>query len=146
VSDKIYEDNQEDAKLEDILKSIRGVIDSHHNSSADSEKQVDQSEPKSESENSKNDESENILELTSIVNQENSDDQLISENVKKNTEAEIDKFTTALKKGSYSDKNQSLELFVNNLLKPLIKDWLNNNLTQIVEKIVSEEIKKIIPK
>ena len=140
MSDKIDEDNQEDAKLEDILKSIRGIIDNH--SSAGSENEIDKSVDK----NTEDEKDENILELTSVVNQDNADRPLVSERVQKNTEAEIDRLTAALKKGNYSNKNQPLELFVNDLVKPLIKDWLNNNLTNIVEKIVSEEIKKIISK
>jgi cell pole-organizing protein PopZ len=39
--------------------------------------------------------------------------------------------------------NDSLETLVGNLIKPMLKDWLENNLTEIVEEIVTKEVKKI---
>ena len=40
----------------------------------------------------------------------------------------------------------SMDDKVNKIMRPLIKDWLDNNLPRIVERIVSEEIKRIVPK
>ena len=32
------------------------------------------------------------------------------------------------------------------LMRPLVKEWLDSNLPRIVEKVVSEEIRKMVPK
>lgn len=152
MSDKTFDNadtaganNTEDAKLEDILKSIRGIIDSHHSNTQAANTEA---EELAEATNKKCEDSEkdNILELTSVVGEGGVDNSLVSEHVKKVVETEINKLTSALKDRDYFDKNQSLELLVNNFVRPLIKDWLDNNLPKIVEKLVAEEIKKITSK
>ncbi len=132
-------DNTEESevKLEDILRSIRGIIDNNNN--------IFSSEIKKDNKALLGDEQDNILELTSVL-EENTEDCLVSENTKHYTKAEIDKLNGALKSGEYVERSQSLDIIVNDLMRPLIKDWLDNNLPKIVENIVSDEIKKIIPK
>ena len=39
--------------------------------------------------------------------------------------------------------NNSIEEFVSELIKPMIKEWLDQNLHSIVEEVVSKEVKKI---
>ena len=65
------------------------------------------------------------LDLTDIVNEENSDykDEL-----------------------SRSDNGKSMEELVKEILRPELKRWLNDNLPTIVKQLVDKEIKKIIPK
>ena len=65
------------------------------------------------------------LDLTNIVNEENSDykDEL-----------------------SRSDNDKSIEELVREILRPELKRWLNDNLPAIVKQLVDKEIKKIIPK
>jgi cell pole-organizing protein PopZ len=65
------------------------------------------------------------LDLTDIVNEENSDykDELSS-----------------------SDNYKSIEELVKEILRPELKRWLNDNLPAIVKQLVDKEIKKIIPK
>ncbi len=129
--------DEEEVKLEDILRSIRGIIDNNNN--------VFSSEIKKDNKALLRDEHDNILELTSVL-QENSEDCLVSENTKHYAKAEVNKLNNALKSGDYVGRSQSLDIIVNDLIRPLIKDWLDNNLPKIVENIVSDEIKKIIPK
>lgn len=129
--------DEEEVKLEDILRSIRGIIDNNNN--------VFSSEIKKDNKALLRDEHDNILELTSVL-QENSEDCLVSENTKHYAKAEVNKLNDALKSGDYVGRSQSLDIIVNDLIRPLIKDWLDNNLPKIVENIVSDEIKKIIPK
>jgi cell pole-organizing protein PopZ len=126
-----------EVKLEDILRSIRGIIDNDNN--------VFSSEVKKGNKAFLEDEHDNVLELTSIL-KENAENCLVSEDTKHHAKAEINKFNDALKSGEYVERSQSLDIIVNDLMRPLIKDWLDNNLPKIVENIVSEEIKKIIPK
>ena len=126
-----------EVKLEDILRSIRGIIDNDNN--------VFSSEVKKDNKTFLEDEHDNVLELTSIL-KENAESCLVSEDTKHHAKAEINKFNQALKSGEYVERSQSLDIIVNDLMRPLIKDWLDNNLPKIVENIVSDEIKKIIPK
>jgi DNA polymerase III alpha subunit (gram-positive type) len=65
------------------------------------------------------------LDLTDIVNEENSD------------------YKNEL---SPSDNGKSIEELVKEILKPELKKWLNDNLPTIVKQLVDKEIKKIIPK
>ena len=61
-------------------------------------------------------------------------------------EAELNKFANYLEESEYSLKDKSLDSMVNVLMRPLVKEWLDSNLPRIVEKVVSEEIRKMIPK
>ena len=135
---KKNDDTEEgEVKLEDILKSIRGIIDNNNN--------IFSSEIKKDNKALLGDEQDNILELTSVL-EENTEECLVSENTKHSTKTEINKLNDALKSREYLERSQSLDILVNDLVRPLIKDWLDNNLPKIVENIVSNEIKKIIPK
>ena len=48
--------------------------------------------------------------------------------------------------GPYFLRIQSADSMVNVLMRPLVKEWLDNNLPRIVEKVVNDEIRKMIPK
>jgi cell pole-organizing protein PopZ len=41
------------------------------------------------------------------------------------------------------DSGKSVEVFVAELLRPLLKDWLDRNLPAIVERVVEQEVKKL---
>jgi len=41
------------------------------------------------------------------------------------------------------DGDKTLEELVRELLRPVLKDWLDANLTDIVERIVREEVERI---
>ena len=123
-----------------VLKRFEQV--EQYNSSYEEDKLIEQAIMNSLIES----ESKNVDEdLTSIL-KENAESCLVSEDTKHHAKAEINKFNQALKRGEYVERSQSLDIIVNDLMRPLIKDWLDNNLPKIVENIVSEEIKKIIPK
>ena len=131
--------NEDGEKIEDIIKSVKNLIDNHNNKGLQPEV-----EPVVSSAN-KQTSVENVLELTSIIQDKDLGEYLISDKVRSHSQEEINKIITAFKQ-EYNDKYQSMTLVVNDLMRPLIKDWLNNNLSNLVEKIISEEIKKIIPK
>ena len=75
-----------------------------------------------------------------------SNESLISEDIKQKTKAELDRFTDKIQNADYTTQSGALDAMVNSLMKPLIKDWLDNNLPKIVEEVVTKEIKKIVPK
>lgn len=132
MSDKSERENEE-IKLEDILKSIRGMIETGP-----------QQYLNTDSENSSN--KENVLELTSVVDNDPNDD-FISTTAKEKSIEQIQKLNDALEKGEYvGTAAVSIDSMVNDIMKPLIKEWLDNNLPKVVEKVVSEEIKRVIIK
>jgi len=137
--------NQE-AKLEDILKSIRGVID-NHNKILKTEVRAAGAEPEEKE--------EQVLELTSVFssieldldNKENSE--LISEGAKLEAISKLKDFTRKLDQKESLSESKTENLIDNmarSIMKPLIKEWLDNNLSKIVEKVISEEIKQLMPK
>lgn len=128
-----------EAKLEDILKSIRGIIDNNANNLNSTETDSSLSDDEEEG-----DENDNILELVNIID-EPRDDSIISETTKNYAQNELNKLKSAMKNGHYVEQSgQTLNLLINDLIHPMIKEWLNNNLPKIVKDIVSEEVKKIV--
>jgi cell pole-organizing protein PopZ len=136
----------QDLKLEDILKSIRGVIDNHNDAL--------KTEVRAAGDNLEEKEDQ-ILELTSIfypadsVLNKEEDDRLISEGAKLEALSKIKDFSNKIEKNGYSSntKNEnSIDNMALSIMKPLIKEWVDNNLSKLVEKVISEEIKQLIPK
>ena len=145
MRDHTNKDSENDSKLEDILSSIKGIIENRgptpgeHSSGpiAEDDKIADEA----------------VLELTSEVNSINrnisadSQDALISTDAQEKAEVEFKRFTESVANVEINnDQVDSLDDRVNQIMRPLIKDWLDNNLPGIVEKVVSKEIKRIIPK
>ncbi len=127
--------------IEDILKSIRKIIDNRSGNKEDKPA---------------NDE---VLELTSMVKEK--DSQLESEDLSMELEEErlisdksamevsgilkefADKAGSAIKDGK--KKSLTLEEIVIEMLRPQLKKWLNDNLPSIVQQLVEKEIKRLIP-
>lgn len=132
---------EEDIKLEDILNSIRGIIDDH------SQAPIQETDASDGSDVAGTEDS--VLELTDIAFGEEysrNDKELISTRTKYEVESQIKKFVDHLEKSNYSSKEESLDSAVTQLMRPLVKDWLDDNLPRVVERVVAEEIQKIIPK
>lgn len=145
MSDHANKDSENDSKLEDILSSIKGIIE---NRSPLPDEQS--TSPITEDEKIAD---EAVLELTSEVNPTNrnlsadSQDALISPDAQEKAEIEFRRFAESVADVEINEEQlDSLDDRVNQIMRPLIKDWLDNNLPRIVEKVVSKEIKRIIPK
>lgn len=68
-------------------------------------------------------------------------DRLVSDGVGKAAAASFgDLATTLLSRG---DSASTVEELIQEMLRPLLKDWLDTNLPNIVEKLVGEEIERI---
>ncbi|ACP53231.1 MAG: PopZ family protein [Rickettsia africae] len=119
----------QDMSIEDILKSIKGVINERKN-------------PIHENDS----EDEDVLELTEIVNQDE-EEKLISTKSAEEVCDIFKNFTDTIKDkkldNNISSKN-ALEELVIEMLKPELKAWLDKNLPVLVKELVEIEIKKLV--
>ncbi|MCC8406038.1 MAG: PopZ family protein [Rickettsia endosymbiont of Ecitomorpha arachnoides] len=119
----------QDMSVEDILKSIKGVINERKNPIYENDS-----------------EDEDILELTEIVNQDE-EEKLISTKAAEAVGDIFKNFTNTIKDknldNNISSKN-ALEELVIEMLKPELKAWLDKNLPVLVKELVEIEIKKLV--
>ncbi|WP_064429463.1 DUF2497 domain-containing protein [Rickettsia sp. Tenjiku01] len=119
----------QDMSIEDILKSIKGVINERKN-------------PIHENDS----EDEDVLELTEIVKQDE-EEKLISTKSAEEVGDIFKSFTDTIKDkkldNNISSKN-ALEELVVEMLKPELKAWLDKNLPVLVKELVEIEIKKLV--
>lgn len=141
--------NQE-VKLEDILKSIRGLIDEKDKKVQDNKKL------ETETQVTKQQDEETVLELTNVINfpdfiaaEEKKHDQLLSDRAKLKSLDIINDFADMVKKESYlapESQGELISKLVITEMKPMIKEWLDNNLPKLVRKIITKEIRQLVPK
>ncbi|MEG8230219.1 PopZ family protein [Candidatus Rickettsia tasmanensis] len=119
----------QDMSIEDILQSIKGVINERKN-------------PIHENDS----EDEDVLELTEIVNQDE-EEKLISTKSAEEVGDIFKSFTDTIKDkkldNNISSKN-ALEELVVEMLKPELKAWLDKNLPVLVKELVEIEIKELV--
>ncbi len=120
--------DQQEPSIEEILASVRRII---------SEDEAD----------------EDILELTEALDEEPEperepekveDDRLVSDEVEEVSAASISGLTAALAASArLGDGDKTLEQLVKEVLRPILKEWLEANLSEIVERIVRDEVERI---
>ncbi|MEK9901294.1 MAG: DUF2497 domain-containing protein [Rhodospirillaceae bacterium] len=72
------------------------------------------------------------------------DDKLVSDEVEEVSAAAMSGLTAALAaNAAIGDGNQTLEQLVKDVLRPILKEWLDENLPDIVDRIVREEVERI---
>ena len=113
--------------VEEILKSIRKVIEKEDGSKVAS-----------------ND--EDVLELTELATGDM--EPLLSKEAASETSDLLkgfaDSASTAIKDGS-AVKGQSVEDLVVEMMKPQLKNWLDENLPLIVKELVEKELRRLVP-
>lgn len=126
-----------DMSIEEILKSIRGIIE--------------KKEPKN------HDRDEEVLELTNIVHNDKSGEyihnvtgeSLLSPKPANETSNLLKQFTEkatiAVKDSKKHHKATTVEDLVIEMIRPQLGRWLDENLPSIVRKAVEQEIKRLIP-
>ncbi len=132
--------------VEDILKSIKGIITNHN-------------KPEKEDNITKDEE---VLELTNIIKEgkktDNSvckdelsndeDEYLVSEKSALEASGLLKNFANTATRAAVEGKkikNSSLEDLVTEMMKPMLGKWLNENLPAIVRNVVEKEIKRLAP-
>lgn len=142
-----YLNQPQDASMEDILSSIRKILD-------DDPKATKKTPEKKK---------EEPLELTDVVEEETKidaasaskqapekpsfqDESLMSPSALSasiNALSSLKEAINPAPKQSPMHSQTTLEEMAKSLLMPLLKDWINQNLPPIVEKIVKEEVQKL---
>jgi cell pole-organizing protein PopZ len=128
-----------DMSVEDILKSIRGIIDKRED---------------------RNEQEDDILELTETVD---SQDEKISDNFQDKIDNDnlisgksASEATSVLKQFAEQAKHAvkeykkpkipTVDQLVMDILRPQLKQWLDANLPSLVKELVEKEIKSLVPK
>jgi cell pole-organizing protein PopZ len=141
-----YLNQPQDASMEDILSSIRKILDE---------------DPKS-SKKAPAKKKEEPLELTEVVEESvkkspsipelkteepaPSSDTLMSSTALSASVAALSSLKQAVAPSTHASTTQgqtTIEDIAKSLLMPLLKDWINQNLPSLVEKIVKEEVQRL---
>ncbi len=112
----------EEVSVEEILRSIRKVINGHSTKPSDDE-----------------DNDEDILELTE-------DEVLVSDRVAEEAKDSLKDFAAKVHESKRSNMYHTIDDLMIDTVKQEIKTWMNANLPTIVKQIVEKEIKRLIPK
>lgn len=133
MSQDTSRDMSQDMSVEEILKSIRGIIDD------------------------RDDVDDDILELTNVVSEPSeyitkspgSSENLVSEKSTVEASNMLQQFAKVAKVAHESTKdtikNRTLEDLVVEMMRPQISKWLDDNLPSLVKNLIEKEIKKLVP-
>lgn len=136
---------KEERHLDDIIDSIRGIIKQHDPLKGATESnnniniELDDHENDEHLCNSKDE----ILELDTIDVGIQNNKELISDATLSEIKSLINKFNEQVK-SNQQKTNHTLHNNITEIMQPIIKEWLDNNLPTMVEQILKDELKKII--
>jgi len=136
MNSKVKDGDIREEKLEDILRSIKGIIYNHNHS-------TDRVSDKNDSANL----DESILELTTEFREDKKENsEFISKDTAEKFLIAINDFTKKIDSNYSNQEEKKIDTELNTLIKPMLKDWLDSNLPRLVEKVIAEELKKLMPK
>ena len=128
----------QDMSVEDILKSIKGIIDKRNNPNEDEADVLELTEIDMDHYN------ESPLDLNNIAEEEN----LISSKLASETSSILKQFSEKAKsvvKEYKKSKSLTLDELVIDILRPQLKQWLDDNLPLLVKELVEKELKNLVP-
>jgi len=132
-------DNRSEPSMDEILSSIKRII-------ADD----DRSRPATKRAKSAAREEEEVLELTTADENAISEDRVLDDGKAKNLRHSFSALQTLSEPGVapqiVRSGETSLEGLTRELLRPMLKDWLDTHLPPIVEAMVEREITRITKK
>ena len=132
-------DNRTEPSMDEILSSIKRII-------ADD----DRSRPATKRTKSVAREEEEVLELTTAAENAISEDRLLDDSKAQNLRHSFSALQTLSEPGVapqiVRSGETSLEGLTRELLRPMLKDWLDTHLPPIVEAMVEREITRITKK
>ena len=139
------EDARDGRTTEEMLDSIRRMIDDERRMA---ETGTGGGTPMAD----EDDEDDDILELVDEVNEETSDPapEIISEQVAQQSSASFAGLAKAVEKEAEAarlvrvrDGGETVEDMVRAFLRPMLKEWLDAHLPDIVERLVRQEIERV---
>jgi cell pole-organizing protein PopZ len=132
-------DNRSEPSMDEILSSIKRII-------ADD----DRSRPATKRAKSAAREEEEVLELTTTDQNAIAEDRLLDDSKAQNLRHSFSALQTLSEPGAapqiVRSGETSLEGLTRELLRPMLKDWLDTHLPPIVEAMVEREITRITKK
>ncbi|WP_395628889.1 DUF2497 domain-containing protein [Sphingorhabdus sp.] len=132
-------DNRSEPSMDEILSSIKRII-------ADD----DRSRPATKRAKSAAREEEEVLELTTAAENAIAEDRLLDDSKAQNLRHSFSALQTLSEPGVapqiVRSGETSLEGLTRELLRPMLKDWLDTHLPPIVEAMVEREITRITKK
>jgi cell pole-organizing protein PopZ len=128
-------DIQQDPSMEEILASIKRVIAEDTRVASTSaprpSRRTARPEPAPE---------EDVLELDDPVSEASG---LLSEDAATASRQRLASLSALRQRGEAAADNGALEAVVREMLRPILKDWLDQHLPEIVEDLVTREIARI---
>jgi len=125
-------DVQQDPSMEEILASIKRVIREDARPAAVSPRRGKRTDPPPSSD-------DDVLELNGPI--EESGPTLVSDDAAAASRQSLAALSTM--RGSGAADQGALEAVVRDMLRPMLKDWLDQNLPLMVEELVTREIARI---
>lgn len=125
-------DTNRDPSMEEILASIKRVISEEAPSAAPVRSRIRSSAS----------EEEDVLELSHPL--DGGEESLVSQNVASASRGKLAALAELRRtEGGASGGDGPLERVVREMLKPMLRDWLDRHLPEIVEELVQREIQRI---
>ncbi|MGB0572191.1 MAG: DUF2497 domain-containing protein [Alphaproteobacteria bacterium] len=158
--------DQQEPSMEEILASIRRIISEEGDGEVDAVEAVSDDTTEEVEKMPENDNDDDILELTDVIEDGEvpepepdpepepepepveeilvAEDKIVSDEVEEVSAAAMSGLTAVLAANAVvGDGNQTLEQLVKDVLRPVLKQWLDDNLPGIVDRIVQEEVERI---
>ena len=127
-------DVQQDPSMEEILASIKRVISEDSRGDVAASPRVRRTPPEAASTE------EDVLELDDPVTE---DSGLMSSNVAAASRERLSALSALRQRSDMPADTGPLDAVVREMLRPMLKAWLDENLPEIVEQLVTREIARI---
>ncbi|MDC0081070.1 DUF2497 domain-containing protein [Emcibacteraceae bacterium] len=140
--------NDEEQSMEEILASIRRIIsEDDKNVKLDDVIDLHPNRETLDPEFTDTKIDENVLHLTEddleVTSDNSSTEKIISDEISAEVKNQFDVLSKLLTP-DYKGSDVKIDTLVSDLLRPMLKQWLEKNLPSLVKKMVSKEISRLI--
>lgn len=140
--------NDEEQSMEEILASIRRIIsEDDKNVKLDDVIDLHPNRETLDPEFTNTKIDENVLHLTEddleVTSDNSSTEKIISDEISAEVKNQFDVLSKLLTP-DYKGADVKIDKLVSDLLRPMLKQWLEKNLPSLVKKMVSKEISRLI--
>lgn len=144
-------DNRSDLSMDEILSSIKKIIADEDRAKPIAPRKINRSKAAAHQESDTDmADQEQVLELTQTADLEDDTENLLDDNKAQNLARSFSTLQTLSEPGAepkiVRSGETSLEELTRDLMRPMLKEWLDSNLPSIVESMVEREIARITKK